>query len=93
MTLRDALAAALRRRNPPLPLDEQFVSDADSILSDPAFREALVEAVAEALAGGTDRMAITESIYDPGTSALDVADEWYMTPRELARDIVAEMLP
>lgn len=52
MTLRDALAAALRDTGPDSPYLDGGEHDrqwADAILSDPAFRAALTEAVAEAV--------------------------------------------
>ena len=67
------------------------LADADVILADPAFRLALTESIAEALAGGTDDMVTTRSIYTPDTNVLDLPEEWWATPRELAAAVVARM--
>ena len=65
---------------------------ADAVLADPAFREALRAGIAEALAGGPEGIALTESLYKPGTSALDLHDEWWTTPNDLAAKVVEGML-
>jgi hypothetical protein len=50
-----------------------------------------VETLARAIAATKgDRQSI-ESLYELGTSWLDVPDEWFMTPRELATAILADL--
>lgn len=49
-----------------------------------------VEALAEAL---PNVMSVpdTEYIYGPGVDRLDAPDEWYMSPREMATQILATL--
>lgn len=89
--LRDALATALdvgAALWPDLLADGEATYLAAHALADPGFREALRASIAQALAGGPEGIALTESIYKPGTSALDLHDEWWTTPNDLAAEIV-----
>lgn len=49
-----------------------------------------VEALAEAMPNVISA-ASTEDIYGPGVDRLDVADEWFMSPREMAAQILANL--
>ena len=82
MTLRDALAVALHEQDDPdfgYPAGWTPIEFADAILSDPAFRAALTEAVGDAL-------------YCEGLQVRSYEGPW-LTADEVSAAIVARMLP
>ena len=92
--LRDALAAALLCEFYSTGDETDYRLHADAILADPAFRAALTEAIAVGLAGGPESVAEQDADrWEGAPSILDMHDEWWETPNDLAAAIVARMLP